>query len=329
MTEMQNRGLAVLGNGFPLIPIKPREKSPAISGWRTIEATETLVKTWGEAGYGIGIRTGYIVFIDIDILNAVADRVKSLCLRILGPAPVRIGRAPKLGLMYRSETVFDTHISTAYRDRDDNRVGIEALADKRQFVAYGTHPVTGLPYYWLENRGPDTIPVDELTVVTEQQILQLLDLFNQIAAEEGWTRSGGGSATAGMIAGINPDADRAPLGLSDDDIMGKVGAIPNDDRFDARDDWLKIGFAIHHETEGSEFGREVWYGWSIQHPSHDEELFRRAWDSMGSRYGNAQRQPRSRSATSWGYCGTSGGPNSPLLCCASTPRSGRPRPLTR
>ncbi len=285
MTEMQNRGLAVFGNGYPLIPIKPREKSPAITGWRTIKATETLVKGWGEEGYGIGIRTGYIIFIDIDILNAVADRVRALCLRILGPAPVRIGRAPKLGLMYRSETVFDTHISTPYRDRDDNRCAIEALADKRQFVSYGTHPDTGQPYYWLENQGPDTIPIDALTVVNEEQILQLLELFKLMAAEEGWTQIGSSSATAGKIEGINPDADRAPLGLSDDDIVQKVGSIPNDDRFDARDDWLKIGFAIHHETEGSEFGREVFYGWSIQHPSHNEELFRKVWDSMGTRYG--------------------------------------------
>jgi len=285
MTEMQNRGLAVLGNGYPLIPIKPREKAPAISGWRTIEATEELVKRWGEDGSGIGIRTGFIVFIDIDILNAVADRVRSLCLRTLGPAPTRIGLAPKLGLMYRSETVFGTHISTAYEDRDGNRCAIEALADKRQFVAYGIHPITGEPYYWLEDRGPDTIPADTLTLVTEEQILQLLEQFKQIAAEEGWTRIGGGSATLGRIDGINPDADRAPVGLSDEEIMRAVGSVPNDDRFDPREDWLKFGFAIHHETGGNEFGREVWYEWSTQHPSHNEELFRRAWDSMGTRYG--------------------------------------------
>ena len=285
MTEMQNRGLAVLRNGYPLIPIVPQEKRPATDGWRTINATETLVKGWGDAGCGIGIRTGYVIFIDVDILNAVSDRIRALCLRILGPAPVRIGRAPKLGLMYRSETVFRTWISTPYEDRDGNRCAIEALADKKQFVAYGIHPVTKQPYYWVDERGPDTIPADTLTLVTEEQILQLLKLFEEIAAEEGWTKIGGGSATLGRMEGINPDADRTPLGLSDEDIMQKVGAVPNDDRFDARDDWLKIGFAIHHETGGNEFGREVWYGWSIQHPSHNEELFRRAWDSMGTRYG--------------------------------------------
>src|SRR6187399_2258513 len=135
MTEMQNRGLAVFRNGYPLIPIRPQEKRPAIDGWRTIKATETLVKGWGEQPYGIGIRTGYIVFIDIDVLNVVSDRVRSLCLRILGPAPVRIGRAPKLGLMYRSDTVFGTVLSKVYRDRDGNRCAIEMLADKKQFVA--------------------------------------------------------------------------------------------------------------------------------------------------------------------------------------------------
>ena len=215
----------------------------------------------------------------------MSDRIKAQCLRLLGWAPVRTGKAPKLGLMYRSDTVFGTVLSKVYRDRDGNRCAIEMLADKKQFVAYGIHPDTGLPYYWDDDRGPNNIRADALTLVTEEQMFQLRDLFDRIAQEEGWTPISGGSATLGRMEGINPDADRAPLGLSDEDIMQKVGAVPNDDRFDARDDWLKIGFAIHHETGGSEFGREVWYGWSIQHPSHNEELFRRAWDSMGTRYG--------------------------------------------
>jgi hypothetical protein len=285
MTEMQNRGLAVLRNGYPLIPTVPQEKRPAIGGWRTIKATETLVKGWGGAGCGIGIRTGNIVFIDGDILNAVSDRVRALCERTLGWAPMRTGKAPKFGLMYRTETAFKTSFSRVYEDRDGNRCAIEMLADGRQFVAYGIHPDTRQPYYWRDDRGPDTIPVDALTLVTEEQILQLRDLFDRIAQEEGWTLLGGGSTTPGRADAINPDADRMPLGLSDEDIMQKVGMIPNDDRFDARDDWLLIGFAIHHETGGSEFGREVFYEWSTQHPSHGEDAFRKAWDSMGTRYG--------------------------------------------
>jgi len=285
MTEMQNRGLAVLRNGYPLIPTVPQEKRPAIGGWRTIKATETLVKDWGDAGCGIGIRTGNIVFIDGDILNAVSDRVRALCERTLGWAPMRTGKEPKFGLMYRTETVFKTSFSRVYEDRDGNRCAIEMLADGRQFVAYGIHPDTKRPYYWRDDRGPDTIPVDALTLVTEEQILQLRDLFDRIAQEEGWTLLGGGSPTRGGADAINPDADRMPLGLSDEDIMLKVGMIPNDDRFDARDDWLLIGFAIHHETGGSEFGREVFYEWSTQHPSHGEDAFRKAWDSMGTRYG--------------------------------------------
>lgn len=289
MTEMQNRGLAVLASGYPLIPIKPREKAPAISGWRTINATETLVKTWGELGYGIGIRTGYVVFIDIDIPNLAVDRVREVCIRTIGSAPIRIGNPPKMGLVYRSETPFGTRISEGYKDQRGNRCAVESLALGRQFVAFGIHPVTGQPYYWIEGVSPTNIRIEDLTPINQDQIEALFQAFYRIAAEEGWTpeRVRRTATYEGSPFGNN----RNPVGLSDDEIATKVRQIPNDDRFDARDDWLSILMAIHHETDGSETGREIAWEWSVEHPSHVEENFRKAWDSFGNRYQSANDNP--------------------------------------
>lgn len=284
MNDMQDRGLAVLRNGYPLIPIRPQDKRPAIDGWRTINPTEELVKGWFG---GIGIRTGSIVFIDIDIPNAVADRLRAVCERLFGKAPVRVGNAPKLGLIYRAETVWKTHISRVYRDPREARCAIEALADGRQFVAYGIHPDTLAPYYYLTQATPENTPVGDLVVVAEDQIFELFRQFDAIAAEEGWVGNRATTPGAGTVEGLPINPARLPLGLADDAIMAAVMAIPNDDRFDAREDWLKFGFGIHHETGGSEFGREVFYEWSSQHSSHREELFRKAWDSMGAQNNDA------------------------------------------
>jgi len=289
MNYMQDRGLAVLANGYELIPIIAQDKRPAIGGWLTINATETLVKSWGETGYGIGIRTGYVVFIDIDIPNLAVDRVREVCIQTIGSAPIRIGNPPKMGLLYRSETVFGTRISDGYKDRDGNRVAIESLAAGRQFVAFGIHPVTGQPYRWIEGVSPTNIRALDLTPINQDQIEALFQAFYRIAAEEGWTASRVRSTTA--YEGLPFGNNRNPVGLSDDEIATKVRQVPNDDRFDARDDWLSILMAIHHETDGSEAGREIAWEWSVEHPSHVEENFRKAWDSFGNRYRSANDNP--------------------------------------
>jgi hypothetical protein len=281
MDYMREKGLTLLRNGYPVIPLRPGEKRPAIDGWRQIEITEQRVAEWSG---GIGIRTGEIVLLDVDIPNAVADRVRSLSYRILGPAPVRIGNPPKLGLVYRADTVLRTRLSVVYYDREKNRCALEFLADGRQFVAYNDHPITRKPYYWLDNRNPETVPASDLTVVTEAQVLELFAMFDEIAREEGWTKRGGLESPLEQDENAAPRTiHRDPIGLEDDAIRAALMAVPNDARFDAREDWLKIGFAVHHETAGSEFGRELWHEWSTQHPSHSEELFRKAWDSMGTR----------------------------------------------
>jgi hypothetical protein len=188
MDYMRDKGAAVLQNGYPLIPLVVGEKRPAIDGWRNVEATEQIIAGWTG---GIGIRTGTVLFIDIDIPNPVADRLRQVCRELLGPAPIRIGRAPKLGMMYRAAAIFKTRLSTVYRDPDKNRCAIEALADGRQFVAWNIHPDTGQPYYWLEGLTPETLPLSELTVVTEAQVTQLFQAFDRIALEEGWGRLSG------------------------------------------------------------------------------------------------------------------------------------------
>jgi hypothetical protein len=285
---MAAKGLTILRNGYPIIPLIYGEKRPAIDGWRTVTATAETVSQWHG---GIGIRTGEILLIDVDVPNAVADRIRALCLRLLGHAPIRVGNPPKLGLMYRAATLFRTHLSTVYRDHDDQRCALEGLADGRQFVAHNRHPITGKPYFWLEGFGPEDIPADDLTVVTEAQILDLFRRFDIIAREEGWTRFAGSSATAPTGDEMPAARHREPIGLTDERIRSAVLAIPNDRQFDAREDWFKIGAAIHHETGGSEVGREIFNEWSEAHPTHDEGLFRKAWDSMGTRYDDPSYAP--------------------------------------
>jgi putative DNA primase/helicase len=75
-----------------------------------------------------------------------------------------------------------------------------------------------------------------------------------------------------------------PVGLPENEIRDELLTIPNDDRFSERKDWLDLLFCVHHETAGSEFGRDLFHEWSVQHGSHNETLFEKAWNSAGKNY---------------------------------------------
>lgn len=143
--------------------------------WHVTVTTEEDLERWHAMGAGVGIRTGEgLVALDIDSLSDVwARRVTALAHEMLGPAPRRLGRAPKALLPYRVRAedidavgyrvvLFDdgTGFDPAKRPR------VELLSTGRQFVCEGIHPDTGQPYGW-----PEGVPAhDELTEVGAEQI---------------------------------------------------------------------------------------------------------------------------------------------------------------
>ncbi|MGA0545636.1 AAA family ATPase [Brevundimonas sp. VNH65] len=62
----------------------------------------------------------------------------------------------------------------------------------------------------------------------------------------------------------------------DGGIRDALQHIPADDR----DDWLRIGMALHHAAEGSEEGFEVWSKWSRQSDKFNARDQRRTWDGF-------------------------------------------------
>ena len=58
-----------------------------------------------------------------------------------------------------------------------------------------------------------------------------------------------------------------------------------------RDDWIKVGMALHHECEGDDTGFEIWDEWSANGAKYPgEESLRTQWDSFERRKGVGQRQ---------------------------------------
>lgn len=91
---------------------------------------------------------------------------------------------------------------------------------------------------------------------------------------------------------VDPDdfmAGREPrLGLSVERMEELLSTLDPDL---GRDDWIRVGMAVHHETEGDDLGFAIWDEWSQQGGKYPgEEALRSQWESMTRRAGPGQRQ---------------------------------------
>lgn len=295
---LSQKGLRILANGFDVIPIKPGTKAPDFRGWENGHKTsESEVRRWmsnGRADWGIGIPTTYTPCADLDIrdracLHHICDFIETH----MGWAPCKIGSPPKRAYLFKLGGDPFTKISSKiYVDPEGRKAQVEILSNGQQTVAYAVHPGTKKPYRWLNDEHPETIHADELPELTEEKGRRIVAEFERWCEAQGWQRQRSPNSLPATIESgrpgfldpddIHPDSGE-PCGLTDDEIRDKLMAIPNDETFNSRDDWLKIGFAVHHETGGSEFGEVLWLEWSEQHPSHKQALFDKAWKSFGKR----------------------------------------------
>jgi hypothetical protein len=256
---MAELGARLVDNGYPVIPIMPASKVPGrfrsgawqpYPGWARHcdrATTSAEIEIWSRwPGCGIGIATGSVVAIDIDVLDAaLAIEITNLATRMIGETPCwRIGRAPKRLLVYRAASVFPGRKCHP----------IELLARGQQFVAYAIHPNTGQPYAWPEASLLD-VPRDRLPAVDEAACHAFLEAASALVPAE--------IRAASLLP---QNAARAPWnGPSDpkgtrEAVAAALAWLPNGDL--PGNEWITIGNAI--KAALGEDRRDLWLDWSRQ-----------------------------------------------------------------
>lgn len=287
---LADKGLRILRNGYNVIPIKPGEKRPGIREWQKVETKPADLRRWlrnGHAQSGVGITTGSVVFIDLDIYDPdIAMQMQDWIHFEIDFTPVRIGNAPKRGLLFRTKNPFPYFASNAYLDEQGRKTQVEVLGLRRQFVSHHIHPDTGKPYLWGRNDSPEFILVGELPLVTEAQGRSIVARFEEIAAEHAWKREQKVD-TAAPPPPTRDDLDEFGLGtdrleISDEELRRILNEIPNNETFEDRFDWFRIGCAVKHQADDPDEARDIFYEWSAQHHSHDDGKFDKAWKSIGN-----------------------------------------------
>lgn len=223
------QGRTLLSNGYLIVPIKAGEKRPALAKWQNSRFGVAELQKYADHGVGILCGQGAhpIVGIDVDTMNAeLADKFVEWCCRNLGVTVCRVGKAPKTLLVYRAQTEgWAKGISAWFEDPmfgGEHR--LEVLGKGQQFVAYHIHPETLKPYEWTDFLGGlETLRANELPVITEEQVVEAIQTFEQMAHDAGLRRRG---KTGGSEAPPRPQ-NRSQI--DEEDFFGRVNqaAIEN------------------------------------------------------------------------------------------------------
>ena len=213
--------LLLLENGYEPLPIIPRDKRPPMTRWTRVPIVERQVDQWQAEypAFGVGLRTGRLVGLDIDLLDAdLAHQVAALAVKLFGPTLLRVGRWPKRLLLYRCDEPI----------RKLSLGKVEILGSGQQLVAFGIHPDTGRAYDWPLGDTPLDVPLDDLPVVTEPGLQDYLGRIAPLLPKEAM----GTPVRRGAPAGGNLPTRNAD------------GLV-----HDGRDSWLSsIAFHAVHDT---------------------------------------------------------------------------------
>ncbi|MEM9837887.1 MAG: VapE domain-containing protein [Pseudomonadota bacterium] len=263
------------------MPILRGKKYPGIRNWQNADASDSAISEWVASGHdGVGVLAATLPAIDIDVIDEdVALALESFCRREFGEALVRVGRAPKRLLIYRTDAPFPKQTSNSYIDASGQRHRIEILGDGQQWVAYAYHPETDKPYQFLGRELTDT-PYNELTDLTNANFARLFEEFDRLADEKGWkeVRPTKNSSSKRRPEGcrrlnkVNPlEAAAPPMDSLDIDQAGKIlDALP-EEWCEEYDPWLRVGMALWHQFEGSDAALALWDEWSTGGSSYQAD----------------------------------------------------------
>jgi Primase C terminal 2 (PriCT-2)/Bifunctional DNA primase/polymerase, N-terminal len=271
---MARLGARLVDNGYPVLPIMPGTKKPGqfkrgvwrdYPGWTrhgTRPTSEHELAVWnGWPDAGIGIPTGTVIGVDIDIRDdETASRLEQLARQVLGDTPaVRFGLPPKRLLVYRAAKPLSGMKAHP----------IEVLGLGQQFVAFADHPDTKRPYDWPQESLAD-LPVGSLPLVDEAMVRTFLDQARALVPPELRPGRLPGESTA-RTATVAGGLRGTPEAIAD-----ALRFIPNADL--DYDSWVRIGMALKGAL-GDE-GWDLFAAWSATSSKDVPETTTKTWASL-------------------------------------------------
>jgi hypothetical protein len=218
----------------------------------------------GMTGIGMALLEGYdIVAVDVD--NCVAN----------GRVPAEILEA--IGMTYAEYSPSGRGVRALMRGNVGNRKAPTTLTEYGFEVFSSTGYVT-LTGNMLEH--VDLIGAENTLAPVSPKLLELCERrFGPRQSEAAVQQD----AVLDFFGGSLP-----PLGLTVERMEALLNAIDPDM---GRDEWIRVGMALHHETQGDDTGFDLWDTWSSGGSTYPStEALRTQWDSFARRDGSGRAQ---------------------------------------
>lgn len=286
--------------GGAVVVLRPRDKRPLHEDW-----TQRPRLTWDEAkkAFGptnnIGVRLGepskiggnYLLGIDMDIRSttkrdvaAAWDKLYDLVGNIDKFSSVQSGSGGESRHLYcLSDTPTRTkklaHSEHKIKDRHGKQHWaweIDLGGTGRQFVLPPSiHPETRAPYRW--DRKIDWL---ELPVLPAAEIATWLPVDRLSTANRD-------RAADELAAWYREQPQRFSQGEIED-ILDRLSASRESfaEYVEDREGWLSVGMAIHHQSQGEEWGFDLWCAFSNASDKFDPEDQWAKWRSFGKTSGS-------------------------------------------
>lgn len=294
-------GPALLSSGYNCIPIIPHYadhksagKAPAFKHWQRSEFNQELLDAWKVRyrSYGVGIQTRFHPAVDIDCLDedGVAHMVDFVEQR-LGKTIKRVGRAPKILLLFRTDSPFTKVKSHVWVCENGDKHAVEILGSGQQFVAYGIHPGTKKPYKWIDAQHPAVIDADlDLPEITLEDAQSIAREFDRYARLVGWTPDkehssiDGSSEVDSWVAGEGLFDDEDWLTADDlinqwegtvEELANIFEDLPAEESYDR---WFPVLAALKDAERHPDEFKEIAHNWSAKATNFDEDAFDNKWD---------------------------------------------------
>lgn len=256
------------------IPLRPGGKVPADQNWpnRRYSREELIERV--KKGANLGLRLGGFVVIDVEDSD-VADDISSYIQTRHPDAPVRSrpgSRSKAFLYSGASKNIDPLKILRPPGIDGDHALLVEVLTGhgRQLHVAGPRADKGGVQLQWS-----DTPSVIDLPVLSQEDIdamgAHIVDLLRSRGIDAQLVRSARPSSFSSVDA--NPER------MSEAMLRRAIANIPNDGAFAAREDWLKMLYAIWGCSGGSDWGRDIAMEWSYsvdQTPGEPE----RVWASI-------------------------------------------------
>lgn len=239
--------------------------------WHKHEPNRAEVEAYAHWGANIGLRGDRFPALDIDASDPeLVTEIRTLALKHLGKAPVRVGSPPKELLVYGLDGEPFGRLAVEIPHEGGKHL-VEFLGSGRQYLVYGTHP-SGRAYKWLGSPLWGVAP-SKLARVSCETVTAFMEM---LASKYDGKLVG----KAGLSTVVVPQEDL--LAPSIESLAELVEQLPND--YDDRDDYITFGCAVKAAAgEDEEDGYGIFCEWAARWEGvNDPETVRSDWRRMHS-----------------------------------------------